>query len=795
MALCTPTLVGPISELSSSVVVIGALPGATVTVESIGPNPRMIGRHTCSGGRDRVRFGFQLINPEFPLVDDLLVVKQELNGETSERTPDAMALPVLEVPTEVARIGHVGLASHLYVCGKRIWVTGALPGATVVVEFGGAEQGEAVAANGEARIKLAQPLPSSPVAVFQRLRVGDGPRLTVTPDLYAPPGSELPAPVLGDDAYECQTAIVVDQVIDGATVTIQGTVGGDPSYKSSVDFDLTSLWMNVKPLKIGDRFTLSQNLDQQCEHRSKQSAEFRVKALTDLRTPTVQGPICKGARHVVLSDLVSGALVTINANGKQYKGMLPPDAGSNFTFWVEPINGGQVTAQQTLCGHTSVASSPVDVVPLPNAVTAKISPRVFACARAIDVAAEPGSILQVWKKDGVTDRQGVISGLVVAGVWPNGAKLTTVPLSVLPQAKDSLWVRQLVCSGVNNSDKVKVENHPPIVAPKVEAPYTTAQTVIVYCIPGALIELYRSDLQGAWRYESQAFGEPDTQGGGYAICPVRSKLTLETRLRAVQTLCSQRSGPGPEVQPKIPPPERPVITNPADGGTVSTATPTITWSDPGMGTDAQATSFRVVVKENSNPFPVVFSTTVTSTSATITTPLRNGISYTVEVTSTNSSGSTTSIYHLFQVSLSTTTQVVFYAQLDPRQILSRTAARKTFEKIELASFIVQDERGRQKRIDLSNSGLRKDYIESRINVAPGELSFGPSALWQVIEVEFRVMIQDSNGSTDTSYPNTVAPNVGSPITMLSAGRFGVLVGQKETGGGVSVETTWRTANS
>jgi len=127
MALCIPTLVGPVSELTKSIRVQGSLPDAIITIFSIGSNARIVAQDKALGGDDRLA----LVAGAGPLqADDILVVSQELSGDASDTTPESMGMPVQMIPTA---LGHVGFVSHLYECGEYLWVNGAFPGATVEV--------------------------------------------------------------------------------------------------------------------------------------------------------------------------------------------------------------------------------------------------------------------------------------------------------------------------------------------------------------------------------------------------------------------------------------------------------------------------------------------------------------------------------------------------------------------------------------------------------------------------------------------------------------------------------------
>jgi hypothetical protein len=148
MALCTPRLIGPVSELSTSVEVEGLAAGAKVVVAAIGPTPRDVATSaSASGGRDQLT-----LLPGVSLqAKDQLVVTETLGGDQA-KTPAGMELGVQPAPASAADVGPVGYVSHLYECGQKVWVSGALPGAQFEVEFGVTVQGTDLSLTGDGHV-------------------------------------------------------------------------------------------------------------------------------------------------------------------------------------------------------------------------------------------------------------------------------------------------------------------------------------------------------------------------------------------------------------------------------------------------------------------------------------------------------------------------------------------------------------------------------------------------------------------------------------------------------------------
>jgi hypothetical protein len=117
MPLCTPTLIGSISEWSSTLLVESCVPGATVTVESIGPSVRTVAKTAgVGGGRDRIH----LLAAEKLRADDLLVLSQESAAGLSPKTDKRLAFPIGSAPTDSGSLPPLSFVSHIYECGQAV---------------------------------------------------------------------------------------------------------------------------------------------------------------------------------------------------------------------------------------------------------------------------------------------------------------------------------------------------------------------------------------------------------------------------------------------------------------------------------------------------------------------------------------------------------------------------------------------------------------------------------------------------------------------------------------------------
>ena len=87
MALMQPVVVGPLSELSSSVLVRGQLPGATVTVET---GSRTVAKGIAKSGEQR----FPLLGGTTLSRGEFLYAVQHLGGDQSDVPSGNQGMPV-----------------------------------------------------------------------------------------------------------------------------------------------------------------------------------------------------------------------------------------------------------------------------------------------------------------------------------------------------------------------------------------------------------------------------------------------------------------------------------------------------------------------------------------------------------------------------------------------------------------------------------------------------------------------------------------------------------------------------
>ena len=151
-------------------------------------------------------------------------------------------------------------------------------------------------------------------------------------------------------------------------------------------------------------------------------------------------------------------------------------------------------------------------------------------------------------------------------------------------------------------------------------------------VPGALVHVY----------VSRNHGNPWFLAGSTIIPSAQAVVGLTTALRvgdwiaAAQMLCGTHTAIAEPVTAVAPPPKTPVVTSPANGATGVPKRPQFTWTDPGTGTVAAATSYDVQVLDGSTV--VIAPVSVTAKSFTPASDLTSQRTLTFQVRGKNASG-------------------------------------------------------------------------------------------------------------------------------------------------------------
>jgi outer membrane protein assembly factor BamB len=399
----------------------------------------------------------------------------------------------------------------------------------------GVPRGSAVSPDGNARIGLTQQLGPSDILVAQQTACGmpggllSGPQPNLVP---VNANRQLPAPVLPGPLKQCDPAVLVTNVLEGATVTIKRSAG--PT--ESACFDAKALWFVLsKPLVLKETITAQQDFPK-CDVVGTPTAPVTVGPISPVLPPVVLEPLCAGQRTVSVAFYQVGALIEIFQNGVSLgTGWAPEDP--SHAFGVPPLVGGDhVTARQTLCGMTSVDSNAVPVDPAPMSLpTPEIPGPLYECGAAVRV-----------QNLHIGARVYVFSTLLGAEIGDKEVRATTEDVLVAPllihsvnPPGDHIFAREIGCGLTTDSQQQPVQQAPALQPPQVVTPLDDCMTAVPVdqVMPGAFVDVY---INKAPRGTAAA-------GGSSVSVPISGRLHVGDGVQARQRLCNRITGFGESV--------------------------------------------------------------------------------------------------------------------------------------------------------------------------------------------------------------------------------------------------------
>jgi outer membrane protein assembly factor BamB len=395
----------------------------------------------------------------------------------------------------------------------------------VDVDVLGVPRGSGISSDGNARLGLAPVIGPADILTARQTACGIPGVLTTGPKPDPNPGTnerELPPPTLPGPLKACDLAVLVTNVFEGATVTIQRTAGPP----ESACFDATGLWFILsKPLVLGEKVSASQAFPA-CKVKGFPTPTLTVQPVDPVPPPTVIKPLCAGQTSVTLTDLRPGAQVEIFQSGVSL-GIGQAPSETTFDFPTPPLVGGSsITATQTLCAHTSVQSNAVPVDPAPANMPQPVVPGpLFEC----------GAVVRVTNLH-VGARVYVFSTLLAAEIGDAQAFSATVDVGVAPLLikGDQIFAIQIGCGHTSiHSAKVKVQPAPALKVPVVGTPLTDCMTAVpvTNVVPGALVDV---DVNNAWRGTAAAAATA-------VSVPISGRLNVGDLVTARQRLCTMIS--------------------------------------------------------------------------------------------------------------------------------------------------------------------------------------------------------------------------------------------------------------
>ena len=520
MALLPPRVIGPLSECSSGVRVQGQLSGSTVRVFADGG----LVCEALAAAADQV---FTLLAGASLPAGARVTASQQLGVEISDESYE----PV-EVQAKPPTIGHVGFRSHLWACGRCVWLEGLVPGAAVEVRAGGSVLGSGTSYDGNARIGLSPALSPGEVVEAQQEACGDPGPNTIGPPtetLGDDRRRRLGPPTVESPLQACRQGVVVGDVVHGARVTLLRSAG--PNVQSC--FDASALRFGVNPaLSEGETVAARQEFPD-CEIVGEDAAPVVVGPAEPVPPPIALGPLCAGGTTVPLAGLLFAARVRIQVDGSDIGEAEAPTEGQ-FDFVVPSLPGGSiVTATQELCGIFSDPSNHVAVDPAPGALPQPVvADPLFECAGIVHVRQlHPGARVYV---------RSTLLGAPIgeAQVYGAEADVAVAPLLI---AGDEIFAVQHGCGSVSSeSDRVRVGEHERLRPPRVDDPlYSCEESVrVVDVVPGARVDVY---VNGVFRGSAAS-------GGAEIEVAITGSLMVDDAVTARQRLCEDVSDQGEAVR-------------------------------------------------------------------------------------------------------------------------------------------------------------------------------------------------------------------------------------------------------
>ncbi|MFG2350290.1 glyoxal oxidase [Streptomyces phaeochromogenes] len=336
-----PAIIGPVSNCSRAVRVMGQTPSARVRIY-IENDPVPIGDAPVDWADT-----FVAIDQSRLVADRTIRATQEIGGQESPRSPAGEVV-------EKAINGNVHLPDPIYECAQAIHLSGCSPGADLRVSQGGVLLGAGTAAGDEATITflpLKRVKPGPGVEVTQRICTDSFRHPTMSSLPVDPPtqNQSLHTPVIVEPLLECTTQVEVTELVPGATLRLFRD--GDPVFDAPIAHE--TVRVRLPRLKLGQKYEALQELPL-CVLRCANPGRATVKKLESLKPPRIDGPLCATPHKVTLSRLMPGATVILLANDAEIGRW---EAGaSSMPVDVEIPTGATLNARQELCGVISPTS-------------------------------------------------------------------------------------------------------------------------------------------------------------------------------------------------------------------------------------------------------------------------------------------------------------------------------------------------------------------------------------------------------------------------------------------------------
>ncbi len=585
MPLAIPSIVFPFSVWSRQLCVDGLVRGASVRIEATnGGSTRkiVVAGPFASGGQIWVG----LIAGESIKPGDTLRVAQSVAADKSPLTPTAKAYVPSAITTNPDLFGKVRVETRLFQCGTALWITGAVPGAEVQVSQGGTSLAKGAAPGGFARLALSSGMAATSIDIRQAQPVAPfkiGAPVSSFP--VAPRASalnaagKLPDVVINGVPRACDPAISIGNVIDGSTVIVTRNSG-----VVQAAFDLSGLvFFLPQPLKAGEKVSVVQQL---CRDPVLSSNPVTIRVAADGPLPQVGiAHVCDDGAQCTLFNLQPGAEVMVTTGGTPVRLGVALDQTTYKGDLGIPVSGGKITVTQSMPG---CPASPSPAATFTLTVLANTRPVIrgplFECAPKVRLAGiTPFNEVEV--------RDANINGLLSA---PRLVSFTATPVLNVTTLVAGQVVRAVAYACANRQDSDKVQVQPVILESRqavLDQPIASSDSSlhVKNPVPFSTLTVTRPKGGGVENVITPIELSEDS-----ATVPLIVKLKIGDVLTTQLQYCGQRSRTFVSKPVIRPLPLAPSISAPPASNVPLTGAQ-VKWSDPGLGTDAEAATFDITI--------------------------------------------------------------------------------------------------------------------------------------------------------------------------------------------------------
>jgi hypothetical protein len=518
--LVAPTVTPPVTPWSRSLRCKGQHPGATVTVLADG---KPVGSAFASSGDELIPLDAGVVLQPAQRVS----ASQTFGAVTSGPTAETGKVPVLKEPTP-AMLAKLYSPAPLVQCGTCLWLAGVVAGADVTVSRPPDPPVRVVADYAGVHIDIGRITASETVTVSQARGLVTSGAVSLPPALRKPDVAPVPAPVVREPLYACDTIVELTSLWPGATVTVD-----HEGNSSMFCFGPTTGRVRLNDaLDVGHKLTVLQQMPA-CEVAGE-SVDYEVTEATP-PSPWFPTSVCQGDRDVAVSGLREGATVHFLIGRGTGTIVEATASAPPHRFNLPPLtNTAHLGVRQSLCAYGPWSETTWTTLVFASALDEPsiVEPVLHECAAAVAV-------------DGLTAGTRVyVHSLFWGGPIGDalciGDRYTDVGLDFALVAGDKLTLEVVRCGQRRTIDRsAHVEaapdhlDPPIIVEPVDDAGGTVAVEGLV---PGAWCDIVRVDDDP--NVGVVVASHPATRKRVSLSLPV---LAPGTRLSARQRLCRQGS--------------------------------------------------------------------------------------------------------------------------------------------------------------------------------------------------------------------------------------------------------------